>query len=117
MKSIVCFSVFIVCFFFSFAQKVNEVKVVEGKVIRHNNFNSKFVNARNVDVWLPENYSNQKQVIVKEENQVTGEVITKSYQLVKHNGIWESTILWVITEKPAVNPIKENKSGTIHTVQ
>jgi beta-lactamase regulating signal transducer with metallopeptidase domain len=64
-----------------------------------------------------ENYSNQKQVIVKEENQVTGEVITKSYQLVKHNGIWESTILWVITEKPAVNPIKENKSGTIHTVQ
>ena len=64
-----------------------------------------------------ENYSNQKQVIVKEENQVTGEVITKSYQLVKHNGIWESTLLWVITEKPAVNPMKENESGTIHTLQ
>jgi predicted alpha/beta superfamily hydrolase len=64
MKSIAFLSVFIVSFFFSFAQKVNEIKVFEGKVIRHNNFNSKFVNARNVDVWLPKNYSNQKKYAV-----------------------------------------------------
>ncbi len=64
MKSIAFLVIFIVCSFFSIAQNANEIKVVEGKVIRHANFNSKFVNARNVDVWLPENYSNQKKYAV-----------------------------------------------------
>ncbi len=64
MKSIAYLSIFIFCFFFSIAQNANEVKVIEGKVIRISNFKSKFVNARNVDVWLPENYSNQKKYAV-----------------------------------------------------
>jgi enterochelin esterase-like enzyme len=34
-----------------------EVKVSSGKIERHQNFPSKFVDARNVDVWLPEGYS------------------------------------------------------------
>ncbi len=64
MKSIAYLSIFIFCFFFSIAQNAIEVKVIEGKVIRLSNFKSKFVNARNVDVWLPENYSNQKKYAV-----------------------------------------------------
>lgn len=34
-----------------------EVKVISGKVERIKDFNSKYVSPRNVDVWLPENYS------------------------------------------------------------
>jgi predicted alpha/beta superfamily hydrolase len=64
MKSIVSLSIFIICSFFLIAQNTNEIKVFEGKVILHTNFNSKFVNARNVDVWLPENYSNEKKYAV-----------------------------------------------------
>lgn len=59
---------------------------------------------------------NEKQIIVKEENAATGEVVTKSYQLIKRNGIWESTLLWVITEKPS--NLSLNKSGNSeHPVQ
>jgi len=64
MKSILFINFFIVYSFYSFAQNANEVKVIEGKVIRLSNFNSKFVNARNVDVWLPKNYSNEKKYAV-----------------------------------------------------
>ena len=64
MKSILFINFFIVYSFYSFAQNANEVKVIEGKVIRLSNFNSKFVNARNVDVWLPKNYNNQKKYAV-----------------------------------------------------
>lgn len=64
MKSIFYINFFIVYSFYSFAQNANEVKVIEGKVISLSNFNSKFVNARNVDVWLPENYSNEKKYAV-----------------------------------------------------
>ena len=60
--------------------------------------------------------TNEKQIIVKEENAATGEVVTKSYQLIKRNGIWESTFLWVITEKPS--DLNLNKSGNSeHPVQ
>lgn len=64
MKSIFFINFFIVYSFYSFAQNANEVKVIEGKVIRLSNFKSKFVNARNVDVWLPKNYNNQKKYAV-----------------------------------------------------
>ena len=58
----------------------------------------------------------EKQIIVKEENPATGEVVTKSYQLIKRNGIWESTLLWVIAEKPS--NLNLNKSGNSeHPVQ
>ena len=35
-------------------------KVVSGKLERIENFKSNYVTARNIDVWLPENYSNTK---------------------------------------------------------
>jgi predicted alpha/beta superfamily hydrolase len=35
-----------------------------GKIIRHENFQSTYINARNVDVWLPENYSPKKKYAV-----------------------------------------------------
>jgi hypothetical protein len=59
---------------------------------------------------------NEKQIIVKEENFATGEVVTKSYQLIKRNGIWESTLLWVITEKPSNLNLKKSNSSE-HPVQ
>ena len=34
-----------------------EVKVTSGKVQRFANFKSQYVDARNVDVWLPDGYS------------------------------------------------------------
>lgn len=59
---------------------------------------------------------NEKQIFVKEENPATGEIVTKSYQLIKRNGIWESTLLWVITEKPS--DLNMKKSGNSeHPVQ
>lgn len=63
-----------------------------------------------------ENDNNEKQIIVKEENAATGEVVTKSYQLIKRNGIWESTLLWVITEKPS-NLNMNKSSNSAHPVQ
>ena len=41
--------------------QAQEVKVTSGKVVRFQNFKSKFVDARNVDVWLPDGYSDNKQ--------------------------------------------------------
>ena len=41
-----------------------DVKVSSGKVIRHSLFTSKFVDARNVDVWLPEGYLTSKKYAV-----------------------------------------------------
>ena len=41
-----------------------EVKVSSGKIERHENFPSKFVDARNVDVWLPDGYSTKKKYAV-----------------------------------------------------
>ena len=39
-------------------------KVVSGKLERMENFKSNYVTARNIDVWLPENYSNTKKYYV-----------------------------------------------------
>jgi predicted alpha/beta superfamily hydrolase len=40
-------------------------KHVKGQIIRHENFNSKFIKARHVDVWLPKNYKkNEKYAVV-----------------------------------------------------
>jgi predicted alpha/beta superfamily hydrolase len=38
----------------------SQVSVVSGRVIRHENFKSTFINPRNVDVWLPVDYSPKK---------------------------------------------------------
>lgn len=54
--------------------------VVAGKVERIENFNSKFVSARNVDVWLPEGYDSKKKYSV----------------LYMHDGqmLYDSTVTW-----------------------
>lgn len=36
-----------------------EVKVSSGKVVRFENFKSQFIDARNIDVWLPDGYSSK----------------------------------------------------------
>jgi enterochelin esterase-like enzyme len=51
-----------ICFFSGiFGQ---EVKVSSGKIERHQNFPSKFVDARNIDVWLPDGYSTKNKYAV-----------------------------------------------------
>jgi enterochelin esterase-like enzyme len=40
-----------------FSQETADIKVSSGTVKHFEKFNSAFVNARNVDVWLPENYN------------------------------------------------------------
>jgi predicted alpha/beta superfamily hydrolase len=39
-------------------------KVVSGTLDRIENFNSKYVTSRNIDIWLPENYSSEKKYSV-----------------------------------------------------
>jgi enterochelin esterase-like enzyme len=46
------------------ATQAQEVKVTSGKVVRFPNFKSQFVDARNVDVWLPDGYSDKQQYAV-----------------------------------------------------
>jgi predicted alpha/beta superfamily hydrolase len=41
-----------------------EVKVSTGKVMRFSNFKSQFIDARNIDVWLPDDYSNNEKYAV-----------------------------------------------------
>lgn len=52
---------------FTSAKEIDQeiVKVCKGKVIRFENFESKFVTSRNVDIWLPESYSaNNKYAVI-----------------------------------------------------
>jgi len=39
-------------------------KVSSGKIVRIENFPSKLISARNIDIWLPEGYSNRKKYAV-----------------------------------------------------
>ena len=41
-----------------------DVKVTSGKIELFENFKSQFVNARNIDVWLPDGYSNKEKYAV-----------------------------------------------------
>lgn len=63
------FILFLTCMAFSlslFAQTPKQVsgEDVTGKVYRYEKFASKFVEARNIDVWLPDNYSKNKKYAV-----------------------------------------------------
>ncbi len=62
---------------FIFAQLPN---VISGRIERHENFKSQYVQARNIDVWLPHNYNAQKKYAV----------------LYMHDGqmLFDSTITW-----------------------
>ena len=56
-------------FFFAFvlpssAQNTASIIVSAGKIIRYENFNSKFTEARNADVWLPSDYNAMKKYSV-----------------------------------------------------
>ena len=55
-------------------------KAVSGKIVRVENFQSKFVTQRNVDIWLPEGYSAKEKYAV----------------LYMHDGqsLFDSTITW-----------------------
>lgn len=48
----------------SLVTKVPLSKVTQGKIERIANFESQYVTSRNVDVWLPDGYTNQKQYAV-----------------------------------------------------
>lgn len=41
-----------------------QIKVTSGKIEHFKNFKSKFVDARNIDVWLPDGYSNKEKYAV-----------------------------------------------------
>jgi enterochelin esterase-like enzyme len=61
MKSVVSFVFFCLI---GMTGRTQEIKVSSGTVKRFTNFKSKFVDARNIDVWLPEGYSNKKKYAV-----------------------------------------------------
>jgi enterochelin esterase-like enzyme len=44
--------------------QAQEIKVSSGKVIRLNKLSSAFITSRNVDIWLPNHYSNEKSYAV-----------------------------------------------------
>ena len=50
--------------FFDLQIKAQSIKVSSGKIERFENFNSQFVDARNIDVWLPDGYSKNEKYAV-----------------------------------------------------
>jgi enterochelin esterase-like enzyme len=48
----------------SFPSNAQEVKVTSGKVQRISNFQSKLIDPRNIDVWLPDGYSDKEKYAV-----------------------------------------------------
>jgi len=46
------------------AEEVNTVKLASGKLMRVTDFPSNYITPRNVDIWLPENYSKDKKYSV-----------------------------------------------------
>lgn len=58
------FNFTILFFLLAFNSKAQEVKVTSGKVQRFANFESKLIDARNIDIWLPDGYSNNEKYAV-----------------------------------------------------
>lgn len=54
----------ILFFLLIFNSNAQEVKVTSGKVQRFVNFQSKLIDPRNIDVWLPDGYSNKEKYAV-----------------------------------------------------
>jgi len=72
--------IFIIFFFSCNTKNLYLPKPKYGKIIRYNNFKSEFITERNIDVWLPENFSK-----------------TKKYAVIyMHDGqmLFDSTITW-----------------------
>ena len=65
MKQIIPFILFmIICVGNTFSANRDLPTVSKGKIIRLSNFESRFVESRNIDVWLPENYNPRKRYSV-----------------------------------------------------
>lgn len=62
----------------SIAQKKAFPQVSRGKIVRIENFNSKYVTKRNIDIWLPEHYSNDEkyEVLYMHDGQMLFDVQT-----------------------------------------
>lgn len=58
------FNFTILLFLSIFSANAQEVKVTSGKVQRFENFQSKLIDARNIDVWLPDGYSDKEKYAV-----------------------------------------------------
>lgn len=58
------FNFTVLFFLFIFSSNAQEVKVTSGKVQRFENFQSKLIDARNIDVWLPDGYSNKEKYAI-----------------------------------------------------
>lgn len=58
------FNFTILFFLLAFGSNAQDVKVTSGKVKRFADFQSKLIDARNVDVWLPEGYSDKEKYAV-----------------------------------------------------
>lgn len=83
-------------------KKVDSVQLSSGELFRVNNYESEYVSPRNIDVWLPENYSKD----------------TKYQMLLMHDGqmLFDSTTTWngqewgvdevlsALIKKDSVNP-------------
>jgi len=61
MKSLLFF---VITFFLTIGLKAQEPKVSSGRLERLSLFSSSFVDARNIDIWLPEGYSRKKKYAV-----------------------------------------------------
>ena len=64
MKKIICSLLLVIGLIHQHIVLAQQPTPCKGKIIRHENFPSAHVKARNVDVWLPENYSPQKKYAV-----------------------------------------------------
>lgn len=62
MKKIILGLLLLGCYYFSNAQSLPKVSV--GNIERIENFESKWVSARNIDIWLPANYNKNKKYAV-----------------------------------------------------
>lgn len=63
MRKIIGTAISMMLFFISMAQE-DLPNVISGSIERLENFESKYVTARNVDIWLPEDYSSSKKYAV-----------------------------------------------------
>jgi predicted alpha/beta superfamily hydrolase len=63
MKKFACF-LFIVALTLTLNAQIALPEVVSGKIERIENFDSKFITPRNVDIWLPEGYNESKKYAV-----------------------------------------------------
>lgn len=56
--------ILLIAIMLNFLSKAQEVKVTSGKLQRIANFQSKLIDARNIDIWLPDGYSNKEKYAV-----------------------------------------------------